>query len=383
VLLTFGSPLLQLLIAARTSPAVAILLFGIAAALYAASKRRAATIPAAAALLYALIGTHMFASMTSSDPLFSNHQATWIAPPRPIVSREVGSMAGVLRLSPDARSFAVGSIGDDEEESLPEKFTVGRIDGPLTEIDASDVAFLHSEAILRLKATDESARVDTVTTTGVSGAWHVETLPVWSPHLEAKANGEWILSGTSIAQARELVVRGRIGSPALAQLPRPMGTVYATVTGSERMPEWMYVISQMRGGTEFRRTATPLDQTVGSTILGFGQTFEMPDTHQWVVVAHDKTSTYAGILDEHENHVRPAGVVNERSHHVAAGRGSRLALNSASAAVVWNLRTNKAMRLSCPTCVVLDVALADRVAGVLWMRGGAVSVALFPTDVLE
>jgi Zn-dependent protease with chaperone function len=158
--------------------------------------------------------------------------------------------------------------------------------------------------------------------------------------------------------------------------------VYATMTGGVTSP-WLLMFSQAGIGSEFWRTNGRERQSLGRSVLQPGVTLRLPDSRGWAVVGYDTKSTYVGTIEEDGKSIRASGTIEGRAYGVKAGTGSRIVMHTPTAAFVWNLATGKAMRLSCTNCMVLDVALSDHGAGVLFVRGQTTTLEIYPTSALR
>jgi Tol biopolymer transport system component len=149
------------------------------------------------------------------------------------------------------------------------------------------------------------------------------------------------------------------------------------------MSPWLLMLSQAGLGSEFWRASGTERESIGRSVLRPGATLWLPDSQRWAVVAYDNSSTYVGTIEENGKSIHASGAIEGHGASVKPGRGSRIAMHTPTAAFVWNLATGKAMRLACTNGMVLDVALSDHAAGVLFVRGQATTLELYTTDVLQ
>ncbi|HEX6177515.1 MAG TPA: M48 family metalloprotease, partial [Thermoanaerobaculia bacterium] len=393
---TFDQPLLQFFLAARSRPSLVILFFGIAAALTVAGRRRLAIAHAAIASMVLFAGTQLFATLIGGDPLLTQRSAKWIAAPKPIAEHRVSGHPFAVLMSNDSRVFAVRWTEEYDEQPRFGVFAKGK--SPV-EVAAADIAFLDSQRILKLTQSEKMLAVEMIDVAGQPLGWRVELPPVYGAQLIAREDGTWIVAGRTLPRYRYTRYRGVIGETSYeteaiaadqaAMISAPASNarelVYARMPLAERgrLGPWLMMLSQSGGGSEFWRASNSSSQPIGRTVFGGGTAIELPDSGRWALVAHDERSTYVATFDSSARSIRAAGSLGERAFAFKGGRGSRIATHGAQSAYVWNLATNKAMRIEMTECVVMDVALSDDAAAVLAGCGYDTVVRLYPTASLR
>lgn len=228
---------------ARSAPGAVVLLVALAAACWTwrtrARFRYAAVASSLGAAVVATLGSAAFLDTVVRDPfVMAAPRATWTRMRGPAIAEfDVPVAVETLRLSPHARLAAVRRMGDyDSGDASPSPgFLIGRPGGPLSQVDASAVAFVDDDRALLLVARDGAAEVRDVSfDNGPIVQWR-ETVPDirWSALTYEARTNQWVAVGRDEA----------------GQLVRATGSV-------------------RHAGTEITRWAAPADPEGGMETIG-------------------------------------------------------------------------------------------------------------------
>jgi hypothetical protein len=244
-----GPSVLRVAQVAAGPPAAVAAALSVGAWLWFSGERRPRTTEIAVLALLlvgigmALIGTTSFVDAFSRDPLLTtrNGMESQRFRETSIELTEVSSLMNVppgeLRVSPNARAFAIVEPCEDEDESVcPRRnVAIGDTVSIQRQFEAMDVQFIDDERIVVLAATDTGATLRDEHVSGQAGEWAVAlddedfTTLIVDP-----ASRQWI----AVAERADerIVFRGRVGEAQVARTA--LADDVEIADGDQRYIDW-------------------------------------------------------------------------------------------------------------------------------------------------